>query len=202
MNLEKALEKNDAELVLECRKGSEAAFTELVRRYKEKAVRLACMTVGNYEDARDISQEAFVKVYRSLGRFEMQSQFFTWFYRILMNTAKDFMRRKQWRQFLSWEDREAMENFFEKVPDRGASPRKGILDAELGHRMTHAVQKLPFKQQWIFTLRFVEGFSIREIAQTTGLAEGTVKAALHFAVQKFRKEILPYVQKGGSDYGF
>ena len=193
----KILERDDATLVLECRKGVESAFTELVRRHKEKAVQLAATVVGNYEDAKDISQEAFVKAYHALGRFQMQSKFSTWFYRILMNTAKDFMRRKKWKQFLAWENPEAMENFFERIPNRTASPGAGVLHQELGQEITQAIKKLPFKQQWIFTLRFVEGLSIREIAETAAVSEGTVKATLHFATEKFEKEIGPYLQKGG-----
>ena len=188
-------ERSDAGLILECKQGSEAAFAELIRRHKEKAVQLAYVAVGNYEDAKDISQEAFVKVYRALKDFNMESKFSTWFYRILMNTAKDFHRRKGWRQFLSWRSGEDMDQFFEKVEDRGAPPAKGLLDEELGARMTKAIDRLPMKQRWIFTLRFIEGLSIQEISNITQLSGGTVKSSLHFAVQKFKKEMIPYVGK-------
>jgi RNA polymerase sigma-70 factor (ECF subfamily) len=189
--------KIDAELVLRARQGSEAAFTELIRRHKEKAVQLAYAAVGNYEDAKDISQEAFVKAYRALKDFHGEAQFSTWFYRILMNAAKDFHRRKRWTNFLAWKAAEDMDRFFEQVPGRGAAPGQGALDEELGARMAKAIEKLPAQQRWIFTLRFVEGLSLREIGEVTQLAEGTIKAALHFAVQKFKKEMTHYVGKTG-----
>ena len=195
-------EKTDDDLVAESKKGDERAFAELVKRHREKAVELAYLAVGNYEDARDLSQEAFVKVYHSLKRFEMRAKFSTWFYRILMNTAKDFLRKKQWKQFLTWKTHEEMEDFFEKVHQPGVSPVKDLMREELQHQMTGALVKLPLKQRWIFTLRFLEGLSIREIGEATNLSEGTVKAALHFGIQKFKNHIAPYVKEGGFSHGF
>ena len=202
MSVEKMIASTDAELVAASQKGNEGAFTELVRRHKERAIQLAYVTVGHYEDARDISQEAFVKAHRALDRFQMKSQFSTWFYRILMNTAKDFMRKQKWKRFLTWKSQEEMENFFERVEAPGDAAQENVVGAELGSHMTEAVAKLPLRQRWIFSLRYLEGLSLREIAETTGLAEGTIKAALHFAVQKFKKEMLPYLREGGMSYGF
>ena len=181
--------RTDAELVREAGRGSESAFSELVARHKERAVKMACVMAGNFEDAKDISQEAFVKAWRALGRFRHQSKFSTWFYRILMNTAKDFLRKRGLKNFLVWRRMETMENFFENVRDRAALPGKGLQNEELGRAMGRAIQNLPEKQRWIFTLRFVEGLPLAEIAQTAAVSEGTVKASLHFAIQKFRREM-------------
>lgn len=202
MRAEKILAPTDMELAASAQKDNEGAFAELVRRHMERAIQLAYVTVGNYEDARDISQEAFVKAHRALGRFQMKSQFSTWFYRILMNTAKDFMRKQKWKRFLTWKSQEEMETFFEKVEAPGEVAQKNVAAAELGTHITEAVAKLPIKQRWIFSLRYLEGLSLREIAVITGLTEGTIKAALHFAVQKFKKEMLPYLREGGMSYGF
>ncbi|MSR78214.1 MAG: sigma-70 family RNA polymerase sigma factor [Candidatus Omnitrophica bacterium] len=190
-------EKSDQDLVLAFKEGEEAAFGELVRRYKEKAMQLAWITTGNYEDAKDAAQEAFIKVHQHLHRFEMKSQFMTWFYRILMNTAKDFIRKRKWKRFLLWKNTEEMNNYFDRVSDPSKSPSKDLLNTELGIKMTESIKKLPFQQQWIFTLRYLKGFSIEQIADVTELSEGTVKATIHFAAEKFKKEIFPYLQEGG-----
>ena len=183
------LMKSDAELVSEAQQGKEQAFSELMGRYKERAIRMVYTHVGNYEDAKDVSQEAFVKTYRALARFESRAKFSTWFYRILMNAANDFLRKRRLMNFLIWKENEAMENFFENVADTRISPDKSLQSRELGERMSRAVQKLPEKQRWIFTLRFLENLTLEQIAETSGLALGTVKASLHFAVQKFKKEL-------------
>ncbi len=187
-------DKTDLDLVLEFQRGRESAFDELVKRHMQKAVELVYVVVGNYEDAKDISQEAFVKVYHSLKGFQNKSKFSTWLYRILINGAKDFLRKKRWKRFLNWDSSESMDNFFEQVEDRDPSPRKGVLGKELDQKITEAIGKLPFKQQWVFSLRFFEGFSIQEISEATELAEGTVKATLHFAIQKFKSVLAPYIE--------
>ncbi len=194
---EGTVEKSDLDLILEFKGGKEQAFDELVKRHMQKAVQLAYVVLGNYEDAKDASQEAFVKVYGALKDFRMQSKFSTWLYRILLNTAKDFLRKRSWKKFLQWDKKESMDQFFEKVQDeRGASPGKELLGRELNQKIAAAVSKLPFKQQYIFTLRFIEGLSLKEIGEATGLAEGSVKATLHFAVQKFKASLSPYLGEG------
>lgn len=195
----KDMAASDQDLVRSATQGEtadrEAAFAGLVRRHMEKAIQLAYLTIGNYEDAKDVSQEAFVKAYRSLDRFEMKAQFSTWLHRILMNTAKDHLRKRKWMNFLSWKTQEGSDNFFETLEASGARPGKNLLDEELGKKMSEAIQSLPFKQRWIFTLRFLEGQSLLEIAKTTRLSEGTVKATLHFAIQKFKKAVFPYLKE-------
>lgn len=190
------MEKNDLELVLDFRQGKEAAFDELVRRYMIKAVGLASVMVGNQEDAKDVSQDAFVKIHRSLNQFQMQCKFSTWFYRVLANTAKDFLRKRRWTNFLKWRSPESMDSFFDSLKDEKASADRAVLADELRGKISRAVSRLPFKQQWVFTLRFVEGLSLAEIQEATGVAEGTVKATLHFAIQKFKADLLPYLEKG------
>jgi RNA polymerase sigma-70 factor (ECF subfamily) len=185
----------DEELVARSKQGSDPAFTELVGRYRDRAVKLACTVVGNFEDAKDVSQEAFVKAYNALKGFEGRSKFSTWFFRILMNQSRDFLRSRRWKRFISFRRQEAMENFFEALPERGVTLGARVLGEELGCKMTQAIAGLPFKQGWVFQLRFLEGLALAEIGEVTGMAEGTVKANLHFAVQKFRKFLGPYLEE-------
>ncbi len=196
MGSEETLAKSDTDLVLEFKEGREHAFDELVERHMNKAIQFAYVVVGNYEDAKDVSQEAFVKAYRSLKQFRLESKFSTWFYRVLMNAAKDFLRKRSWKRFLKWERNESMERFFESVEDKRTFPGKELLGEELGRKMTCAITRLPFKQRCVFNLRFIEGLSIQEICEATDLAEGTVKATLHFAVRKFKDALNPYLAEG------
>lgn len=197
MEREGVLEKSDFDLIAEFKEGNERAFDELVKRHMQKAVQLAYVVLGDYEDAKDASQEAFVKVYGALKDFKMQAKFSTWFYRILLNTAKDFLRKRNWKRFLHWDKKESMDEFFDKVQDdRAASPAREILGREMNQKIAAAMAKLPFKQQCVFTLRFIEGLSLKEIGEATGLAEGSVKATLHFAVQKFKQSLFPYLGEG------
>ncbi len=196
--MKEASSRTDLELVREFQDGREGAFDELVKRHMTKAIRLAHAVCGNYEDARDLSQEAFVKAHRALARFEGRAEFSTWFYRILMNTAKDFMRSKNWKRLFAWKDQESQDRFFEGVEESSArSPVHIVAGAELDQKITASIRKLPHKQQWVFVLRFLDELSIGQIAQVTGQAEGTVKATLHFAVKKFEQEITPYLSEGG-----
>ncbi len=184
------IEKTDEDLVRSAKGGNDAAFSELVRRHMERAIQTAFAAVGNYEDAKDVSQEAFVKAHHHLKRFRENSRFFTWYYRILMNTAKDHLKKRKWGRFLSWQTQEEAENFFEAVPvSPGHSPRSRLEGVELDERISAGVQALPFKQKWVFTLRFLEDVPVSEIAKICSISEATVRTTLHFAVQKFKTEI-------------
>lgn len=185
---------SDEKLVTAFQQGEERAFDELVLRYRDRGIQMALTVTGNYEDAREVSQDAFVKLYRTLRGFRMDSRFSTWYYRVMMNAAKDFMRRKKWQKFLVWKSRETMDSFFDSVPAGSGGAQQAVLSGELGGKMTEAINGLPFRQKWVFVLRFLEGRSLREIAVATGMAEGTVKASLHFATRKFRDAIGEYWQ--------
>lgn len=185
----------DEVLVAKFQQGDEKAFVELMGRNKEKAVKLAYAMVGNYEDAKDIAQDSFVKAYKSLKKFEMKAKFSTWFYRVLMNTSKDHFRKKKWQKMMSWQNEEEMSHFMDNLEARGASADQGALSVELKEQMRKVILTLPEKQRWIFTLRFIECMSMKEIAQTTNVSEGAVKASLHIATQKFKKEMAGYVKR-------
>ncbi|PIQ84988.1 MAG: hypothetical protein COV74_10325 [Candidatus Omnitrophica bacterium CG11_big_fil_rev_8_21_14_0_20_45_26] len=167
----------------------------------EKALSWAYSMVGNYEDAKDLSQEAFVKSHKALKSFALKSAFSTWFYRILVNTVKDYFRSKKWQRFLKWESSESMDNFFQTVQASGAGADRSVLQNELAVQMTKAITALPLKQRTIFTLRFIENHSIKEISEITANSEGTVKATIHFAIQKVKQSLAPYVSHREVSYG-
>lgn len=190
-----AADLSEEELVGQSQAGNPAAFTELMKRNKEKSVQTAYVVIGNYEDAKDIAQEAFIKAYHAIRKFDGRSKFMTWFYRILINTAKDHIRKKKMSRWVRFQNDDEKTDFLERTEDPNQKTDAGVMREEMRLKIQEAIRELPEKQRWLFTLRYLEGLSIAEICQATGSAEGTVKSALHFAAQKFKDRIQPYVQK-------
>ena len=176
---------SDEDLVLEFQKGQEAAFDHLVRRYQERATRLAFSMLRNWETAREVSQNAFVKTYFGLKNFKGQSKFGTWFYRILSNQARDEMRRRM-------RSREEMstEAILTHAPaPANVSPSHEIMMDEERKRLEAAVGDLPENEQRVFVMRYFNDLSLQEIAEALGVALGTVKASLFHATRKVRRAL-------------
>lgn len=187
----------------EARSGNASSFSALVEIYQERAIHAANSFVGNLEDARDIAQEAFVKAYKNLGRFEAQSKFYTWFYRILINTCKDFLRKKKLRQTFSfWFGREEDSELdpMANVVDPSRNASEHLLNHELGVLMSEALETLPTRQKSVFVLRYSEGMSLKEVSDTLNISVGAVKANLWQAGQKM-KSLLKGFLPGNSQTG-
>lgn len=180
---------NEQDLVRQAREGDLKAFTALVELFQERAIHVAYAFVANWEDARDLAQEAFVKAYEGLGNFREESRFFTWLYRILANLSKDFLRKKKAR------------NIFVRPGPEGADGITGrdaaaeLAGQELGVEILRALDGLPFQQRSAFTFRYLEGLSLEDIAETMGLSTGAVKAHLWQAGQKMRKSLKEHAEE-------
>ncbi len=187
----------ERELVQRAREGDLKAFSQLVERYQERVIHIANSFVGNLEDARDASQEVFVKVYEHLGRFEEQSQFYTWLYRIVVNTCKDFMRKKKFRDHFSlWFGNEEGELVLAlDLPDKTKNAGEEMDNREIGAQLGKSIEKLPFQQKSVFVLRYMEGLKLEEISETLGLSVGAVKAHLWQATAKM-KSMCQYLWEG------
>lgn len=184
-------EPSDATLVRRVQAGEADAYTVLVERYQERAVRLAFGLVHHWEDARDCSQEAFVKAYRRLGGFRAEATFSTWFYRIVVNACRDFQRRRRLRAWLSLDapvDAEEAAALFDP-PSRDAPPDAQVADQELGQALTRAIGRLPDRQRTAFVLRHLEGLSVEEVAGVLQCAPGTAKAHLFHAAAKLQRAL-------------
>ncbi len=187
--VEKNSELKERVFIEEARSGNAGSFSALVELYQECAIHTANSFVGNLEDARDIAQEAFVKAYENLARFEAQSRFYTWFYRILVNTCKDFLRKKKTRQVFSfWFSREEEEGLdpSASVMDLSKNASEQLLNRELGASIAQALEMLPGRQKSVFVLRYLEGMSLSEISDTLSISLGAVKAHLWQAGQKMK----------------
>jgi len=183
----------DAALVTQAQAGSQAAYCELVERYKAKAMSIALGLLGNIEEAKDASQEAFVKAYRALARFHAQARFSTWLYRIIVNECQSVLRARQragrwlWRPTAAASQDEA-DDFLELIPSEAPSSREIASTAEVQHELQRAIHTLSPRQRAVVTLRYLEGLSVEDVAEALACAPGTVKAQLARALRHLRAQ--------------
>jgi RNA polymerase sigma-70 factor (ECF subfamily) len=188
---------DETKLVESARGGDVSSFSALVRLYADRAVRVATSLTGNRQDGEDSAQEAFVKAYQSLPSFRGTSKFYTWFYRILANVCHDHVRRNRMRGFVGfWKGGDGdRETAVESVPSETPDAARSALDGELEEKLHAALAGLPFRQRSVFALRYLDGLSLAEIAESLGLSEGAVKAHLWQAMQKMKKRLGAYLGK-------
>ena len=186
---------DDAALVAQAQAGREDAFCALVERHKAKAMSIAWGMLGNFEEAKDASQEAFVKAYRALHGFRGDAAFATWLHRIVVNECQSVLRSRGRRQRWFWspapvtdEGAEA-EDFLTLVPDTRSSVRDMAHDAEVARLLRGAIAHLSPRQRAVVTLRYLQGFSVEEVAQALGCATGTVKAQQARAMRHLRAQL-------------
>ena len=176
-------------------------YAELVDQYQDRAIRLAFSYVGNYEDARDIAQDAFVSAYRSLTRFRRAAKFSTWLFRIVVNRCKDVHRYRARHPVAAAGvgatpgDDEVGEGFFVDAPDPGAGPSEQAAGRELGAQITAAIRVLPMNQRTAFLLHHVHGLPLEEAAAVMGCRVGTVKSHVFRATAALRKRLTPWLTK-------
>lgn len=182
-------ETSDETLLARVAARDEAAFDLLVARHQGRAYRLAWSLLRNAEDARDLSQEAFLRIYRTAGSFRGEAKFSTWFYRILVNLCLDHRRRgRWWQRFSVRDDADDPEG---DMLERQAAPAADPVDT-LGHRELMArvwseVERLSPQQRAALLLHVQEDLATSEIAQVLACSEATVRVHLHRAVSALRK---------------
>lgn len=167
-------------------------YGELVNRYQLAAWKLAYGLVGNFEDAKELSQNGFVKAYRHLRQFRGKSQFSTWLYRIIVNECKDFFKAKARQPFivsLSSDDSETDDPVLFDLADPGGNPRDVMENKELGKKISRAIQRLPLKQRTAFVLCHLHGLPLEEASGVMGVRLGTIKAHLFRAGTSLRESI-------------
>ncbi len=185
------MNSNELWLVEESRKGNVDAFEELIKDYKRVAYNIALRILRNVEDAEDASQEALIKVYKSIQNFNMQSTFKLWMYRIVVNTCIDFKRKKNINVVSIDEgiDVGGDNQVYREIADDSANPDV-LLEKNFNSKVINdAVSKLEDDYKAIIILRDIQGFSYSEIAEILSCNLGTVKSRLNRA-RKSLKEIL------------
>lgn len=186
-------------IIERAKNGDQDAFCELVEKYKQKAINIAFSFCRNHEDAKDVSQEAFIKAFKTIKNFRRESLFFTWFYRILMNLCRDHLRRKMKDKTISItaginDGTQYEESIFEIIASSGPGPKEQLLNKELGEQLTEALNSLPERQKIVFTLKNIHGLKINEIAGIVECAEGTIKAHLFKATLNLQGKLANYLE--------
>ena len=182
--------EREATLVQRCAARDEIACAELVGEHQRMVVQLAVNLLDDRNEALDVSQEVFLRVFRTIHRFRGQSSLRTWIYRIAVNQARNrhrFWRRRRRADQVSLEDHVSLHG--ELVSTRQATPERELAQKELGDRLQRALNNLPFDQRTAIVLREVDGLSYDEIAFSLGVAIGTVKSRLTRARQALRLEL-------------
>lgn len=180
------------------RTGDRQAFGQLVEAYQQRVYSLAFGIVRNREDAWDVAQEAFVKAYRSLDRFQGNAAFYTWLYRITYNLSIDHLRAKNRREMVDISENRKMEKVLaESGQNRmDAQPEKMADRKELSRVLKDAMAKLSDKHRAIIVLREVEGLAYEEMAEVLGISKGTVMSRLFHARQNLKTLLSPYLEQG------
>lgn len=173
------------QLILNAQSGDSNAFHRLVAMHDERIMVLAYQLMKNEQDAEDLYQESFVKAYKSLHTFRLESSFYTWLYRITVNTAIN-MKRKLARLRLQ----EPREDFdpLDKIAESSNNENSG----EIIKAIKIAADTLPEKQRTVFILKYLQKMKIKEIGVIMDIGEGTVKKYLFRAMEKMRKELKEY----------
>jgi len=185
----------DLAIVQKVQSGDVDAFDELVTKYRERIYAVIYNLTANREDASDLAQDAFIKAFQSIGRFKGKSSFFTWLYRIALNTTLTHLRKNKLRRFLSFEkmnDEDHTAGFVEQLATDSDSDKRALMN-ELQEKLNDAFQKLSAKHRAVITLYEIDGLSHKEISEIVGASVGTVRSRLHYAKQFLQAELKDYL---------
>ncbi|MBM3239914.1 RNA polymerase sigma factor [Candidatus Poribacteria bacterium] len=185
----------DEILIAQFKDGDQNAFSTLMTKYKSLLFSYVRRKVGDNDDAEDITQEVFVKVYRALPNWQPRASFQTWLYTIARNRCTDYHRARTRRQFQSLDDDEEF-TLTPPATDIYSDPEKMAEESELGRIISEAIEQLSPKQKEVFRLHHYQGLQIKEIAETLGMADGSVKVHHHRAMKKLKKILAPLRDKG------
>jgi len=188
----------DSELIDRYLAGKEEAFNRLVLRHQRRAVNVAYRFLGNYEDACDVAQEAFVRVYKSLRRFKRDCSFKTWLYKVVLNLCRNKYRWKMRRGEFGKISIDCHGNDDcqqpMQIPDDTLSVATEMRRKEIQSRIRESLARLPRNYREILVLRHMEDLSYSDMSKLLGCAEGTIKSRLHRARAEIRKLLADVVE--------
>lgn len=187
----------DHELVMAVAKGDEAAFQEIVHRYRNQIINFIYRMLNDYDRATDLSQETFLRIYTSANRYQATYSFSTYIYRIASNLAISELRqrkRRRWVSFFSpFRSDDGSSDQEMEFPDQAPLADEMMIDAERRKAVSVAIQSLPEKYRLTLVLRDVEGLSYEEITEVTNLSEGTVKSRINRGRNLLRDKLQKYI---------
>lgn len=186
------------QLIKEAKKGNVEAFEELIKQSQKRVFNIAYKMMGNYDDANELAQEAFIKAYKSIKKFKGNSLFSTWIYRITTNVCLDELRRRRNKKTISL-DEEIKYNDGEikwQIKDESPGPEKIFGEKEFKRLVNQYIESLPVDYKTVIILRDIQGFTYKEIAEILNSPEGTIKSRINRArkalrdILKDKKELL------------
>lgn len=182
-DIEKSSPVSDSELVALCKNGSTDAYEALVVRYQKKMLNIAFRMVGNYEDACEIVQDAFVSAYKAMKSFQEKSSFATWLYTIVLNTSRNRIRQqKVQRSREAFSIDEPLKRSNGTIQLEPVSPDPSVIEAleqkDIQKKVQECINRLESDFKEVLVLRDIQGFSYEEISRVLSVAEGTVKSRL------------------------
>lgn len=181
------IDQNEVEtidLIKRIQAGEQSAFGKLMKKYRNQVAGIAYRMVGDYDEAKDISQMVFVKTARNLDRFDTTKKFSTWLYRITVNAAIDYIRKQKKHRH------EAIDNYTDSVETHVDTPDLSLYRKNIKECILQAADSLNDKQKAAFILRDIDGHEIEEVSEILGMPEATVRWYLHRARLRLRKELL------------
>ena len=187
---------DDHELVLAARRGDRDAFRTLFERYHRRAYALALGVLRHADDALDVVQDAFVKAHKYLDKFEGNSSFYTWLYRIVMNLSIDHLRKHRRVKPVEFDEARLEED---RADDAllprilGGNPGRSLLDKEIRKRIDAALDELSENHRAVLVMRELEGLSYEEMAQSMGCSKGTIMSRLFHARRNMQKRLVDLV---------
>jgi RNA polymerase sigma-70 factor (ECF subfamily) len=189
-------ESTDVHLVEMVKEGHANAFNTLVNRYRERVYNVVYNMTSNREDANDVTQEVFVKAFQNIHRFRQKSTFFTWLYRIAVNTAISFIKKARNRQYFSLEnlEEEGVSGKLAEILSSKKHSRRSLMMRELQEKLNEALQKLSVKHRTTIVLYEIEGLSHKEIGTILKCSEGTVRSRLHYAKNELQNYLQDYLR--------
>ena len=186
----------DEQLVLQIQNGNREALEQLYWRYKDRIIGVAYGVLRNQQDALEVTQEVFVRLYNNIDKYQPNSHFFTWVYRIAHNLAIDRYRRKRTASEVEF-DHEFQLNYTTSdiplAPGLGIDPERSAERSELRAQIAAAMDSLSEKQRTIITLREIDGLSYEEIAAVLDIQIGTVMSRLHYARANLQAALKTYI---------
>ena len=186
----------DFTIVRKVQAGDVAAFDQLILKYRERVFGVVYNLTANREDTSDLTQDTFIKAFQSINRFHGHCSFFTWLYKIAVNTSLSHLRKNRLRSFFSLEKIQedgTNAQLLEQLTDKNGADRDTYLH-ELQQKLNEAMQKLSIPHRTVITLFEIDGLSHSEIAEVMGCSEGTVRSRLHYAKQFLQGELGKYLR--------
>ena len=189
---------DDRALVERAQGGDREAFEALVHRYDRDVLRIALNVLHKPDDARDVYQEAFLKIYKNLHRFRFECSFYTWMYRIVTNVCLDSLRRRKSRPEdqapelpLQASGEAPGVDFFDRQEEKDptSNPERRLMGLEIGRQISVALQRLTPRERMVFEMKHYQGLKLRAIGDALGTSEETVKNSLFRATRKLREQL-------------